>query len=392
MQLDRNRGALAAAALFATILVAAACSPPPPPPPPPPSYELVTTGGAPTPSSLPAVGVVHEAATSADGAWAVFSSYSEDVVPGDPGPGTFLRDMSTATITRVSAHVAQRLAISADGGWIALQRVSDDHVPGFSPVLHTVEVHERATGTVHLLPGGQAASILSVTDGPSPTVVVGRIANPVYDPVPCQTLDVLADATSPCPAAVPPWETTGVGAVSRDGRHVAILEMNTSSGDSRSVVWDRQTGALVPLSRSDLAQVVAISDGGATVTGNAATPSGGLVAAQYDTGTGTVTTAPTGQGALALGASRDGTVVQVHDGVTGAVRSRLWDTTAGTVRDLGSHADPLASTSSPNGRLLSCSASLRGNHVTDAGAACLLTTDDLVAADTNSTTDAYLAS
>ncbi len=93
---------------------------------------------------------------SADGRYVAFSSFSDNLVPGDTNVwwDVFVHDRQTAQTTRVSVDSAGNQgnfdslapSISSDGRYVAFTSYSDNLVPGDSNDVVDVFVHDRATG------------------------------------------------------------------------------------------------------------------------------------------------------------------------------------------------------------------------------------------------------
>ncbi len=113
-----------------------------------------------------------EAALSADGRYVAFSSWADDLVPGDTNlvPDVFVHDRTTGVVTRVSvassgaeAHGtgAHAPSLSADGRFVSFVSDADDLVAGDTNQRADVFVHDRATGEtvrVDLTPTGIEAN------------------------------------------------------------------------------------------------------------------------------------------------------------------------------------------------------------------------------------------
>ena len=101
-------------------------------------------------------GISESPAISADGRFVAFTSFANDLVPGDTNSAqdVFVRDLAAGTTTRVSVDSAgnqglwssYQPSISADGRFVSFQSDSDTLVPGDTNGYRDTFVHDRLTG------------------------------------------------------------------------------------------------------------------------------------------------------------------------------------------------------------------------------------------------------
>jgi Tol biopolymer transport system component len=160
-------------------------------------------------ASAPANGASHDASVSNDGRFVVFTSEATNLDGGVAGPDSFLRDMSTGTVTRIGNGVA-RARLSANGRYVV-------HSSGSGTVRH-----DRTTGATIPVNSGGFAEV----SGSGRYVVTWQIDEddqPVYlftDLRSGTTRDLLAPAKGS-----PRWDWDdypGYPVLSTNGRYVAF--------------------------------------------------------------------------------------------------------------------------------------------------------------------------
>jgi Tol biopolymer transport system component len=136
--------------------------------------ERVSVG----PGGVPGSGGSENAALSADGRFVAFESRARNLVPGDTNGewDVFVRDRRTGVTERVSVgpggiqgdKASYVSALSADGRFVAFSSWADNLVPGDTNGTYDVFVHDRRTGTterVSLGPNGRQGN--GNSDNPS---------------------------------------------------------------------------------------------------------------------------------------------------------------------------------------------------------------------------------
>ncbi len=274
-------------------------------------------------ASIPIV-AGHDAVISGDGRWVAFVSMASNLVAGDTNgmPDVFVRDLQTATTTRVSVGAggvqanssSWSPAMSADGRWVAFSSGADNLVAGDTNTRGDVFVHDQQTGTttrVSLGPGGVQAN----ADSGFPTISAdGRwVAFESYasNLVAGDTngrMDIFVhdrQTATTTRASVGSGDVQGNGesrfaTISGDGRWVAFMSNSSNlvaaDADEFDVfVHDRQTGTTTRLSVGPTrdAGFPVISADGRWV---AFTTSWGGQAFVHDQQTGTTTLASIGPG------------------------------------------------------------------------------------------------
>ncbi|HEX7181243.1 MAG TPA: hypothetical protein VF756_05330 [Thermoanaerobaculia bacterium] len=250
---------------------------------------------------------------SADGAWVVFESYSNDLVSGiDPGPSfgdpdVFLFDRAAGTNllvshapgqpTRSAEGFSNKAAISADGAYVAFSNLAGNVVSGLTDGNSAFDLflYSRASGE-SVLVSRNSASPTTTGNGPSELpalsadghyvaflskatdLVAGQTTNNsdynvfLFDRVAGATTLVShasSSVTATGNAGAPSQQTLYQPAVSADGNYVAFTsratdliagQTDTNSGDD-VFLWERATGTITLVSRASAS---------ATTAGNAA--------------------------------------------------------------------------------------------------------------------------
>lgn len=238
-------------------------------------------------------------AVSNDGRYVVFTSTSDNLVPGDTNvrKDIFLRDVVAGTTTLVShtpgggpgdGH-SEFPTISGDGSVVAFESFATDLVPGDTNASTDVFLYDVATGTVTLASAAGGGPANSTSQRPALAADGGWLAfqSAATNLVPGDTnarVDVFVRdlTTGMLHRATPPGAQFDQNCtepdVSADGRYVAFVTASTnivSGGNANGfhiARWDRVTGAVDPVSVNvngnlpvDFCSAPVISDDGAWV-------------------------------------------------------------------------------------------------------------------------------
>ncbi|MFJ5693865.1 DNRLRE domain-containing protein [Arthrobacter sp. NPDC093125] len=193
------------------------------------------------------------AAISPDGRYVSFTSPADNLVPGDTNDAddVFVHDRVTGSTGRVSVandgtqanDPSGTAAISADGRYVAFTSFADNLVPGDTSFTWDAFLHDRVTGSTVLI------SAANDTSGPTAISADGR-----YVAFQSLTWDVLVHdrvtgSTEPISVATDGTQandSSGPAAISGDGRYVAFpstasnLVPGDTNGNSDVFVRDRQ--------------------------------------------------------------------------------------------------------------------------------------------------------
>ena len=247
-----RRGAVSVLCVVVATL-AAACQTPTGGPPPIPYSSKVTRISLTNDGRQTSKGFVDQSITP-DGRYVVFSSWSNNLVPGDVNArrDVFVRDLETGINELVSVasdgtqanHESFAPAISADGNVVAFASRATNLAPGNTDPYDRYPdlfIHDRSTGTTRRV---------ALTDAAPAALTVANTP----------TANVIPPAT--------PMGIHGVPSLSEDGRYVAFATpaKNLVAGDTNNVpdvfVLDRQTDAITRASVApDGAQANGVSYG-----------------------------------------------------------------------------------------------------------------------------------
>jgi Tol biopolymer transport system component len=203
---------------------------------------------------------------SADGRFAVFTAYASNLVPGDTNghSDVFVRDLRKGTVERVSVgsdgaqadSESSAQAISADGRYVLFRSNARNLVhwdnPPTNDAADDIYLHDRRTGgteRISVAVDGGSAFAAGATMSPNARYIAfnakadrmennpGDLFGIVY------LLDRRTGAVERISNRNRPDNPSLLQGLSDDGRYVAYTQLVPRSGNGRTWVHDRRTGA-----------------------------------------------------------------------------------------------------------------------------------------------------
>ena len=383
-----GRGRRAVATAVLVAALATVATACPPPPPPPAQPANPLSLGT---GGVPGNGAAIAASINATGTIVAFTSEATNLVPNDTNGASdlFVRVVPTGAVTRIAEQVRTEPRVSPNGRYVSYRASSGQ-----------LAVFDRTTATLTSWTPASVGfgPVTPITTDDGAFAITGVTSSFGITGTDCRVRTLATGVEQTCPAGGPGFGQVAYEAASPNGRFVLYSWIDQSGGGtSGRLLWDRTAGTTtpVPSAVASFPTFMIVGDDG-TIGFTQVLPSGFGSIATYDPATATVTTMPgpvPDAASSPMGIAADGSTVTFASQATNLVAADTNGTTDTFRWDVSTGAVVRTSVAVGTAAQLPNGANRCGGspgQVTTSGlGACGLTADAATTIDTNGQVDAY---